>query len=177
MKMIQTLGYRVGICSVWHPRFKSVHKHRKCIDCLFCFFSELLQVRDQQRGDVHPLHPQTVWHASAGGELHRYSRISHSWTRAERVTNARLTLSGLFVCRGRVHPAVILGAAALGRASSEGVPALSCSDRVAPQGGTLQESHPLLQQGEGEGVTRSAWALEVTSCFINGNVKLAQHEF
>lgn len=101
MKMIQTLGYRVGICSVWHPRFKSVHKHRKCIDCPFCFFSELLQVRDQQGGDVHPLHPQTVWHASAGGELHRYSRISHSWTRAERVTNARLTLSGLRVCLQR----------------------------------------------------------------------------
>lgn len=44
MKMIQTLGYRVGICSVWHPRFKSVHKHRKCINVLF-----LLRTSTSQR--------------------------------------------------------------------------------------------------------------------------------
>lgn len=37
MKMIQTLGYRVGICNVWHPRFN------QCINTgsalIVCFVS------------------------------------------------------------------------------------------------------------------------------------------
>lgn len=52
--------------------------------------------------------------------------------------------------RGRLHSAAVLGAASLGGTSSQRVPALSCSDRVAPQGRPVSQSNPLLQQGQGE---------------------------
>lgn len=76
------------------------------------------------------------------------STCTHTYTQCGRCVTVVL----LYLCvhRGCVHSAVILGAAALGRAASERVPALSCSDRVAPQGGALPQSHPLLQQGKGK---------------------------
>lgn len=43
------------------------------IEYLFWIFPELLQIWDQQGGDVYPLHSQTVWYAPSGWELHRYS--------------------------------------------------------------------------------------------------------
>lgn len=39
---------------------------------VYSFLSELLQNRVEQRGDVHPLHPQAVRPAPEGAELHRY---------------------------------------------------------------------------------------------------------
>ncbi|KAM7421851.1 hypothetical protein PAMA_010079 [Pampus argenteus] len=67
------------------------------------------------------------------------------------VTSVTRLMERLLDYRGRLHSAPILGAAALGRAASEGVPALSRSDRVAPQGGALPQGHPLLQQRQENG--------------------------
>ncbi len=77
------------------------------------------------------------------------SAHTHTYTQCGRCVT--VVLLYLYVHRGCVHSAVILGAAALGRETSERVPALSCSDRVAPQGGAVPQSHPLLQQGKGKG--------------------------
>lgn len=51
--------------------------------------------------------------------------------------------------RGGLHAAPVLGAAAVGGSTSAGVSALPGSERVASQRGSLPQSHPLLQQGQG----------------------------
>lgn len=52
--------------------------------------------------------------------------------------------------RGSVHPAAVLGAAAMGGPASERFPSLSLSEWVATQGKPEPENPPPLQQGEGK---------------------------
>lgn len=138
---------------------------------VFGIFSEFLQVGDQQGGDVHPLHPQTVWYAPPGWELHWYCAHAHSITYNHTHTLTHSPVHAEWqVCvwshRGGVHSAALLGAAALGRAASQRLPALSRSDRVASQGGALPQSHPLLQQGQGESTKPS-----VSTCPSSGALR------
>lgn len=53
-------------------------------------------------------------------------------------------------CRGGVHPAAVLGAAAVGGPAPEGFPPLPVSERVAAQGEPQPQNPALLQQGEGK---------------------------
>ena len=83
----------------------------------------------------------------------RTTQVQHSHSHTHTHTHTPCPSGVWLLCgvhRGGLHSAAVLGAAALGRASSEGVPSLPGSDRVAPQRRTLPQSHPLLQQGEGE---------------------------
>lgn len=52
--------------------------------------------------------------------------------------------------RGGLHPAAVLGAAAVGGPAPEGFPPLPVSERVAAEGEPQPENPALLQQGEGK---------------------------
>lgn len=52
--------------------------------------------------------------------------------------------------RGGLHPAVVLGAAAVGGPAPEGLPPLPVPERVAAEGEPQPENPALLQQGEGK---------------------------
>lgn len=75
------------------------------------------------------------------------------------------------LCRGGLHPAAVLGAAAVGGPAPEGLPPLPVSERVAAQGEPESEDPPLLQQGQGEYLYSS---LPVWTDFKHKNAKFVK---
>lgn len=70
-------------------------------------------------------------------DMHLQAENYTGAARAVTATTPKHVSDVCFTCRGCLHPAAVLGAAALGRAARQRVPASSRSDRVAPKGGPL----------------------------------------
>lgn len=169
MKMIQTLGYRVGICSVWHPRFKSVHKHRKCINVLF-----LLRTSTSQRSTRRRCTSATSTNCVTCICRRRTTQVqqNQSLVDTSRTCDKRQADALWAVCLQRPRsPCCYTGSCCTGTSV---LWRSSCIILLRPSGTARRDSAGKSSTTS----TRGRWgrdtvSVEVTSCFINVNVKLA----
>lgn len=126
----------------------------------FIFVLELLQNRVEQRGNVHPLHSQTLRPALESTELHRYDPkhallcvviLLYVCVHLKKIKEVTEITVCLCVCRrGVVHPAAVWRAAGVVGQAAQRVSQLPHAERVAKKGVFASNHHPELRQGEGE---------------------------